>query len=181
MAGSFEERSQSAPWLPDLYDCLHGLAERALQRESGSVTLQPTALVHEAYLQLVTATSRVEEEAKFMELAARVVRRVLIQHARARDAQKRGGEWRRITLNPSHDWSSDNEVEPIDLIALDEALQALERVNERAARVVELLFFSGLNMNETATALKVSTTTAETDWRFARAWLSRKLDGKQDE
>lgn len=165
-------------WMRELYDCLHDLAARALRHEQRAITLQPTVLVHEAYLRLAGASVVIEDEAHFLALAARTVRRVLVDHARTREAQKRGGAWKRITMHPTQDWSTSGDSEPLDLLALDEALLKLETKNARAARVVELLFFSGLSIDETAQALEVSATTVDVDWRFAKAWLGRELEGK---
>jgi RNA polymerase sigma factor (TIGR02999 family) len=177
MTGRSLPSSAVEAWLPTLYDCLRELAARALRRETDARTLQPTALVHEAYLRLVDAPPVVREEAHFMALAARVVRQVLVDHARARDAKKRGGDWGRITLHPGVAFSQPGDDDTLDLLALEEALAELEGVDARAARVVELRFFSGLSVDDTAAVLEISSTTVDVDWRFARAWLSRALDG----
>ena len=170
-------KATAESWLPALYDCLHDLAARALRHERNAPTLQPTALVHEAYLRLVDSAVEPQGEAHFLAIAARVVRQVLVDHARRHQAQKRGGAWHRVTLYPGAAWTADGGTDVLDLLALDEALSRLEGVNARAARVVELLFFSGLSIAETAQALEVSPTTVDVDWRFARAWLSRELEG----
>ena len=178
MRGEPEDSSKAAAWMPELYDCLHDLAARALQLEGGTATLRATALVHEAYLRLASSAANVKSEPDFRALAACVIRRVLVDHARARRAQKRGGRWRRVTLDPAREWSGSNGTDPIDLLALDDALVGLEKMNERAARVVELLFFSGFSIDEAAQELGISATTVDVDWRFARAWLSREIEGK---
>ncbi|MEM7307023.1 MAG: ECF-type sigma factor [Planctomycetota bacterium] len=172
-----ELRASADAWLPALYECLHDLAARALRRQGGALTLQPTALVHEAYLRLVDAAVEVRGEAHFLALAAGVVRQVLVDHARRCRSQKRGGGWGRVTLHPGDLWHDGHAARAIDLLALDEALRRLEGIQPRAARAVELLFFSGLSIDDTAAALGVSSTTVDVDWRFAKAWLGRELEG----
>lgn len=166
--------------LPLVYDELRALAASYFVRQSAGHTLQPTALVHEVYLKLA-ASERIEWQgrAHFMAVAARAMRQILINHARDKGAAKRGGDWQRITLEQA--------VTPrigagreIDLLALDMALQNLARLSERQARIVELRFFGGLTIDETAHVLGVGTTTVEDDWRLARAWLSHQLKGEQE-
>lgn len=176
MRSTPERPAAAETWLPALYDCLHELAARALRRERNAPTLQPTALAHEAYLRLVETGVEVRGEAHFLAIAARVVRQVLVDHARRHQAQKRGAAWRRVTLHPGDAWAAEGGTDALDLLALDEALARLEALHPRAARVVELLFFSGFTVAETAAALAVSATTVDVDWRFARAWLSRELE-----
>jgi RNA polymerase sigma factor (TIGR02999 family) len=162
--------------LPLVYDELRNLASRHLKRERPDHTLQATALVHEAYLQLVDASNiDFKGRAHFFALAARVVRQVLIQHARAHDAQKRGGDRGKITLVEGIAISSDPEV---DLLDLDEALLKLAAVDERQARVVELRFFGGLSVEEVAVLMDVSDRTVKGDWKVARAWLRSRLGGE---
>ena len=156
-----------------LYDELRALASTLLRNERLAHTLQPTALAHEAWVKLVDADQvKWQGRAHFMALAARVMRRVLIDHARKRDAEKRGGGRRRVTLCDDTPVLGGSEI---DLLALDEALTALAAVDARKSRVVELRFFSGMTMPEVAEALGVSLSTAEDDWFFARAWLGRRL------
>lgn len=159
--------------LPLVYDEMHHLAERFLRREVANHTLQPTALVHEAYLRLVEQ-SRVDWQGRthFFAVGARIMHRLLIDHGRNRKRAKRGGGWLRITLAP--------EVAPfanmeIDALAVHEAIEKLESLDPRQARLVELRFFSGLSMAEIAGVLGVSKRTAEADWTHARAWLAREL------
>ena len=160
--------------LPLVYSELRNLASRHLKRERPDHTLQATALVHEAYLQLVDASSiNWQGRTHFFAMAARVVRQVLIQHARTHDAQKRGGDRKRITLAEGIAISPSREV---DLLDLDEALTQLATVHERQARVVELRFFGGLSVEEVAAALGVSERTVKGDWKVARAWLRSKID-----
>jgi RNA polymerase sigma factor (TIGR02999 family) len=159
--------------LPVLYEELRALAGALLRQERAGHTLQPTALAHEAWLRLVDAEKvRWQGRAQFLALAARVMRRVLIDHARRRDAEKRGGGRHRITLSDATPVCGRSEV---DLLALDEALTELAAVADRKARVVEYRYFSGMTMPEVAEALGISQTTAEDDWYFARAWLARRL------
>lgn len=156
-----------------LYNEMREMAEGLMRRERASHTLQPTALVHEAYLKLVDQTrTEWKDRAHFLGVAAQVMRRILIDYARGRSSAKRGGDWRRVTL--------DEEVAPgtgvaLDLLALDEALAALAAEDERAARVAELRLMGGLTSRETGEVLGVSTRTVEGDWAVARLWLARAL------
>jgi RNA polymerase sigma factor (TIGR02999 family) len=165
----------AAELIPLVYDQLRGLAREQLRRETSGQTLQPTALVHEAWLRLIGQT-RVDwrGRAHFYAVAATMMRRVLIEGARARKRLKRGGgEGRRLTLEPSLALAPASQE--VDLLELDEALTKLARLHERQARVVELRFFSGLSVEETAHALEVASRTVEDDWAIARAWLRREL------
>jgi RNA polymerase sigma factor (TIGR02999 family) len=159
--------------VPILYRELRALANTLLKAERPGHTLQPTALTNEAWMRLVDAERvAVRGRTHFLALAARVMRRILIEHARRRDAAKRGGGRQRVTLAEPVTPSGGREV---DLLALDEALDALAAFDERKARVVELRYFTGMTVPEVAAALGVSETTAEEDWYFARAWLARRL------
>lgn len=160
--------------LPLIYEELRRLAASFLRRERSDHTLQPTALAHEAWLRLVDA-ERVQwrGRARFLALAAQVMRRILIDHARRRGASKRGGGQHRVTLAEVTPSIVEGEI---DVLALDEALRELAALDDRKARVVEFRFFAGMSMREVAEALGISQTTAEEDWYFARAWLSRRLD-----
>jgi len=153
---------------------LHAIAAGYLHHERANHTLQPTALVNEAYLRLIDSTVvRSEDKGRFMSVAARAMRRVLIDSARARKAQHRGsGEWERVTLHPELASAS---VEDVDVLVLDEALEKFAGIDERAAQVVELRFFCGLSIEETAAALGVSDRTVGNDWFTARCWLGREL------
>ena len=167
------QRGAADRLLPLVYDELRLLADGFFQRERVGHTLQPTALVHEAYARLVKQT-RVEWKgrAHFLAVAAQAMRRILINYAERRRAAKRGGAWHRITLNDS---DTPAPVPDVDLLALDEALAGLEKLDERQCRVVELRFFGGLTVEETAEALGVSNRTVELDWRMARSWLYKTL------
>jgi RNA polymerase sigma factor (TIGR02999 family) len=159
--------------LPLVYEELRSLAASYFRRQPDNHTLQPTALVHEAYLKLINQTSaQWNDRAHFFAVAAKAMRQILVNHAHARNAEKRGGGATRIVLA--------DELAPVpqrdfDAIALDEALKRLAALDERKAGVVELRFFSGLSVDEVAHVLNVSKTTVEADWRLARAWLSKEL------
>lgn len=156
-----------------VYAELRALAAHYLQQERVGHTLQPTALVHEAYLRLAEQTrAKWQSKAHFVAVAAEIMRRVLVDHARAAGALKRGGPNRRVTLDTS---AIDSERPEIDLLALDDALKRLAALEERHARVVELRFFGGLSVPQTAEILGVSTRSVENDWHMARAWLRREL------
>lgn len=158
--------------LPLVYDELHRLARHYLASERPDHTLQSTALVHEAYLRLVDQSPLlIESRAHFFGIAARLMRQILVDHARARRASKRDAGCL-ITFDESAQASDKNEV---DLIALDDALNQLSQLNDQQARIVELRFFTGLSINETAAALGVSPATVKRDWAVARAWLYREL------
>lgn len=158
--------------LPVVYDELRRQAARHLRRERGGHTLQPTALVHEAFLRLVNQKNvEWQNRAHFFGIAARLMRRVLVDHARERLAGKRGGGIR-LTLDEKMVASDERGI---DFLALDEALMKLAALDERQSRVVELRFFSGLNVEETAGVLEVSPATVKLDWSMAKAWLRREL------
>ena len=156
-----------------MYGQLHAIARRHLQGERPDHTLQPTALVHEAYLRLVGSDTPFEHRVHFLSVAARTMRHILVDHARARLRQKRGGGAVQVTL---HEGIEAVEAGPVaDLVALDAALNRLASLHERKARVVELHYFGGLTFIEVAEALGVSPGTVDRDMRMARAWLSREL------
>lgn len=162
---------------PLVYRELRDLAAAFLRQERAGHTLQPTALVHEAYLRLVDATGLgAIDQSHFVAIAARSMRRVLVEHARAKDAEKRGGGARPVQLE-THCAIVDGP--DIDLLALDEALTRLEALDPRHARVVELRYFGGLSMEEVAALLAVSKRTVELDWTLARAFLRRELAGEK--
>ncbi len=171
-----QPRSPDADELVALaYDELRALAADFLKRERPEHTLQPTALVHEAYLRLVEF-KRIQwkDKTHFCSAAAGVIRRLLVDFARARATAKRGGGWNRLTLTGLDGTGSEPAL---DLLALDEALCDLAALDERKCRVVEMRYFGGMTIEETARALNVGTTTVEDDWVFARSWLRRELGG----
>jgi RNA polymerase sigma factor (TIGR02999 family) len=142
-------------------------------KSNRNLTLHPTALVHEVYLRLVgTDGITVRNRAHFLALAARLMRQILVDHARRRQARKRGGG---LTLTDLGDVPSPAGMGVVDVLALDEALQELMSFDERACRVVELRYFAGFNIDETAETLEVSAATVERDWAVAKAWLSKQL------
>jgi RNA polymerase sigma factor (TIGR02999 family) len=158
---------------PLIYDELRRLARGLLRRERPGHTLQPTALVHEAFLRLIDQ-SRVNwrNRAHFFGAAARLMRQILINHAEARRAAKRGCEAQRVSLDDVDHFATPPEI---DLIALDEALRRLERLDPQQGRIVEMRYFSGLTIEEIAEAIGVSPATVKRDWSVARAWLRREL------
>ena len=165
----------AAELAPLVYEDLKRMAAALMAREAPGATLQPTALVHEAYVRLVDQT-RVQWRGRthFLAVGARMIRRVLIDSARARNADKRGGGRERLTLADVGALTSDGRM---DLEALDTALADLARGDERAARVVEMRFFGGLTEEQIAEVLGVTDRTVRNDWRAARAWLRRELAG----
>jgi len=169
------DRSALDQLLPLVYDELRRAARRCLRRERAGHTMQTTTLVHEAYLRLVDA-SRVpwHDRAHFFAIAAQLMRRVLIDEARKRHFQKRGGTLARIPLAESSQASPERDVE---LMALDEALDRLAAFAPRKCRVVELRFFGGLSIEQTAAALGVSNDIVKREWRTAKLWLLRELGG----
>jgi RNA polymerase sigma factor (TIGR02999 family) len=159
--------------MPLVYEDLRRRAEGYLRRERPDHTLQPTALVHEAYLQLVNQDhASWKDRAHFSSVAAHLMRRILVQHARMHNAQKRGGKLEKLYLDETRELSQ--ECQP-DLVALDDALQSFASTYPREAMVVELKFFGGLEANEIAQVLDVSEKTVLRDWNFAKLWLRRAL------
>ena len=161
--------------MPLVYQELRRLAGNYLRRERVDHTLQPTALVHEAYLRLVHGNSvSWESRAHFYAIAAKLMRRVLVDHARSRNAAKRGGLAEKVSLDEARDLPP---AATNDLVALDGALQDLARTYPRKSEVVELKFFGGLDVKEIAEVLQVSPKTVLRDWQFAKLWLCRELAG----
>jgi RNA polymerase sigma-70 factor (ECF subfamily) len=172
------DRGAADKLLPLVYDEFRALARHYLAQERANHTLQPTALVHEAYMKLVDQT-RVDWQGRshFFAVAAQAMRRILVDHARSRQRDKRGGGRARVVLDEAVALSPQKDE---DVLALDECLERLAALDARQAKVVELRFFGGLSVEEVAEALGVSKRTVEGDWTFARAWLSRELR-KDDE
>ena len=160
--------------MPLVYDELRRLAVRYLRRERANHTLQPTALINEAYLRLVDQ-QKVEWQgrAQFYGLAARVMRNILVDHARNHQAAKRGGQQFRVSLDVDH--PAGDAKPAIEFIAVHEALERLAAIDPQKAQIVELRFFGGLSIEETAEVLDVGHATVERDWKMARAWLGREL------
>ena len=159
--------------LPQIHDELRKLAASYLRKERPDHTLQPTALVNEAFLRLVDQRSaKWQNRAHFFGIAAQAMRRILVDHARAHSAGKRGGAVRKVSLDDA------NIIGPqvdVDLLALDEALTRLAAMDPQQSRIVELRFFGGLTMEETAEVMRISPATIGREWRMAKAWLSAEL------
>lgn len=165
--------------IPLVYAELHKQAKRYLKRERQDHTLQTTALVNEAYLRLVDSSKvRWQNRAHFFAVAAQLMRRILVDFARSRNYQKRGGGTYRISLEHVEAISPEKSE---DLVALDEALHSLAMIDERKSKVVELRFFGGLSVEETAEVLKVSPDTVMRDWRMAKVWLLKEMSQNNDE
>ena len=158
--------------MPLLYSELRRMAGAMMNREQQAVTLQPTALVHEAYLRLLGDGAEWQSRAHFLGAAAQAMRRILIEHARNRSRLKRGGDFERVTFNES---DFQYETSPEELLTLEQALTELTTKDAEMARVVELRFFGGLTVEETAEVLKTSERTVHRQWNAARAWLHRAL------
>jgi RNA polymerase sigma factor (TIGR02999 family) len=160
--------------LPHIYDELHRQAARYLRREKPNHTLQTTALINEAYLKMIDS-KEIEWESRthFFAFSANAMRQILVDYARTKNRLKRGGELQKVGLDEAVTVAVDEKE--IDLVALDEALTKLEKIDEQQLRVVELRYFSGLSLEETAEVMKISRATVAREWAMARAWLSREL------
>lgn len=184
ITAALEELHRGSPGAADrvaqlVLDDLHRLAERAMQAEADGHTLQPTELVNEAFLRLLSGTPvAFRDRAHFFAIAATTIRRVLVDHARRGHARKRDAGIR-ITLSADVAEGAHVAAPTLDLIALDDALHGLEAVAPRPARVVELRYFGGLSVEETAEVLAASPATVHRDWTFARAFLLRALDDRE--
>jgi RNA polymerase sigma-70 factor, ECF subfamily len=160
---------------PLIYQELHRLARHYMKRESDRAVLQTSALINEAYMRLVDVREvDWQDRAHFLGVAARLMRRILVDFARSRGAVKRGGDLHQVPLDTAAELTGDWTP---DLVDLDEALRSLASLDPRQSEVVELRFFGGLSIEETAATLKVSPGTVRRDWRIARAWLYRQLTG----
>jgi RNA polymerase sigma factor (TIGR02999 family) len=160
--------------MPLVYDELRRLAKSYMRRERGAQTLQTTALIHEAYLRLIDQQAvQWRNRAHFFAIAATLMRRILVDHVRARQFQKRGGGAQRITFDEALEVSDERAAE---VVALDEALTALAEFDKRKSRMVELRFFGGLSIEETAEVLGVSPGTVMRDWTLAKTWLQREIN-----
>lgn len=167
------DQDVAARLMPLIYEELHAIAERMFRRERSDHTLQATALVHEAYLRMVDQ-SRMQWKSRshFLGIAAEMIRRILVDHARSRQTLKRGGDRTVVTLAGDEGGVSEPNL---DLLDLDAAMHELAALHERQAKVVELRFFGGLNIDETAEVLNIAPRTVKEDWRIARAWLRRRM------
>ena len=159
--------------MPLVYDELRKLAQAYLHDERINHTLQATALVHEAYLRLVDWQNVTwQNRAHFFAVAAQMMRRILVDHAREKNAQKRGGEWTKLSLDEAISFPQQNEV---DVVALDDALKDLEKLDPEQSRIVELRFFGGLTIEETAEVMRRSPATVKREWTMAKAWLHKAI------
>jgi RNA polymerase sigma factor (TIGR02999 family) len=169
------DRSALDELVPIVHQELRRLARLQMRGERDNHTLQTTALVNEAFIRLVDLRRiRWQDRAHFLALSARLMRRILVDHARSRHYRKRGGGAVNVALDDSIDMSRERGA---DLVALDDALESLARVDPRKGQVVELRFFGGLSMDETAEALGISAETVLRDWRLAKVWLLREVSG----
>jgi len=174
VAWSDGDRAALDELVPLVHSELRRIARNYMRGERKGHTLQTTALINEAYLRLVDQKHvRWQNRAHFMAIASELMRRILVDYARRRQYQKRGGGAIQVTLSDAAEVS--NQRSP-DLVALDEALTSLAEIDPRRSRVVELRFFGGLSIEETAEVLKVSTTTVERDWTIAKAWLHKEVN-----
>jgi RNA polymerase sigma factor (TIGR02999 family) len=156
-----------------VYAELHRMAVLYLRWEDGQHTLQPTALVHEAYLRLIDQTQvNWRNRAQFFGVAAQMMRRILVDHARTKHREKRGGPVKKLSLDEAVNFAEPGRP---DLVALDDALKSLSEIDERKSRIVELRFFGGLSVDETAEVLEVSPQTVLRDWKLAKAWLYQEI------
>ncbi len=163
--------------MPVVYAELHRQAASYLRRERVGHTLQATALVNEAYLKLIDQREvNWQSRAHFFAIAAQAMRRILVDHAKSRHRNKRGGNAENLPIEAAELMAA-SSGKNVDLIALDEALTRLAELDARQARIVELRFFSGMSVEETAEALRLSTATVKNDWRTAKAWLFQELNG----
>jgi RNA polymerase sigma-70 factor, ECF subfamily len=165
--------------IPLVYEELHRIARCCMAGEREGNSLQATALVNEAYVRLVDGKAvEWQDRAHFFAVSARVMRRILVDHARSRHYQKRGGGAAKITFDEALDVAKEPGR---DFVALDDALDALAKFDERKSRVIEMRFFGGLSVEETAAVLKVSPATVMGDWRLAKAWLRREMRGNRSD
>lgn len=167
--------SAAGELLAVVYEELRGLAGAMFRNQRPGGTLQPTALVHEAYLKLVAQDIAWSSRAQFFVVATKAMRSILVDHARSRNRGKRGGDWHRVTLEAADATPASEHGVPVD--AIDDALVALAECDPRKAHLVELRFFGGLTAEEAAEVLGIARSTAAEEWRVARAWLYERLEG----
>jgi RNA polymerase sigma factor (TIGR02999 family) len=160
--------------IPLVYDELHKVAAQYLRRQQSGHTLQPTALVNEAYLKLIDISNvSWQDRAHFFAVASQTMRHILVDHARGRNRQKRGGGAQKLSLDEAISFSS--EKNEVDVVLLDDALRTLAEIDDQQARIVELRFFGGLTVEETAVVLHISPATVKREWRIAKAWLHNRI------
>ncbi|QDV24680.1 ECF-type sigma factor [Aureliella helgolandensis] len=174
------DRQAASQLLPLVYDELRKLAARRMVHEKAALTLQPTALVHEAYLRLVGPQNAANWDGRghFFAAAAEAMRRILIDNARRRGREKRGGDRVQVDLHDEHAFNVQTDAE--DLLSLDEALTKLAGEDAQLAKLVELKYFAGMTIDETAQVLGVSPRTIKRNWAYARAWLRRHMEGMNE-
>lgn len=180
-AAAAGDQKAAADLLPLVYEELRQLAAARMAQENPGQTLQPTALVHEAYVRLVgaqTANKGFDNRGHFFAAAAEAMRRILIDRARRRRSSKGGGDYRRVELDDGAALPAGDDKAADDLLALDEALQQFEIEDPQKARLVKLRYFAGLSIQEAADALGISPATAKRHWIYARSWLYGKLQGQ---
>ena len=160
-----------------VYDELRRIARQYLRKERADHTLQPTALVHEAYMKLIDISDvSWQDRAHFFAVASNVMRHILVDHARARQTEKRGGEAQRIALEDAVNLSDKSDI---DLLALDEAMHQLAEFDAQQSKIVELRFFGGLTIEETAHVIGISPATVKREWTMAKAWLFRRMKAEE--
>lgn len=165
--------------MPLVYDGLRRIAAQYLRRERSDHTFQPTALVHEAYLKLIDISeANWQDRAHFFAAASTMMRHILVDHARARLTDKRGGAVQKIELDEAVSFSERTGEKNLDILALDEALTQLAAFDAQQSRIVELRFFGGLTVEETAEVLSVSPATVKREWALAKAWLYKRMSGE---
>jgi RNA polymerase sigma factor (TIGR02999 family) len=170
-----KDKEELDKMMPAIYDELRRQAARYLRQERPGHTLQTTALIHEAYVRLVDQRNvQWENRAHFFGIAAQMMRRILVDHARTKKRAKRGGSDIKVSLD---DAAIAVKGQDLDVVAVDEALNRLAKIDEQQSRVVELRFFSGLTVEETAEVMGISPATVKRDWSMAKAWLHRELSG----
>ena len=175
------DRHAAGELLPLVYDELRALANQRMSHEASDHTLQPTALVHEAFLRLVGGqdSEQWDNRGHFFGAAAKAMRRILIESARKRKSTKHGGQVAKFEIH--EDDAVDESGDQLDLLALDDALHRLQEMDAELAKLVELRYFTGLTVDESAQILGISPRTAKRNWAYARAWLRRELDGESNE
>jgi RNA polymerase sigma factor (TIGR02999 family) len=162
--------------MPLVYDELHKVAAQYLRKQRPDHTLQPTALVNEAYLKLIDiSTVSWEDRAHFFAVASQTMRHVLVDHARGRNREKRGGGAQKVSLDEAVSFANSQEV---DLLLLDDAMRELAAIDAQQSRIVELRFFGGLTVEETAVVLHISPATVKREWRIAKAWLHKRMSNE---
>lgn len=177
-AWSDGDKNAADALMPHVYEGLRKIAAQYLRKERSDHTFQPTALVHEAYLKLIDISdAKWQDRAHFFAAASTMMRHMLVDHARARLTDKRGGDVQRIELDEAVSFSDTGSEKNLDILTLDGALNQLAAFDEQQSRIVELRFFGGLTVEETAEVLKISPATVKREWSLAKAWLYRKING----